>query len=205
LKSATRERQLCGFAVVACRRCSDSWSLQRRANRPVCGTQHTMLPSQLNSSHEDSSSFVFRLADGPPSTSAPGPLPAIKLGRPTPRRRRTQRLPFAAISSTYADSSRQLNTQPATTLEPQLPAMARLAVRRPAKASGVVGARSDRPLESLISGAVAAIVSRTAVAPLERVKMDLVLLAGDGRGASQSALTTARHILRTEGLVRKQE
>ncbi|MEW5304664.1 MAG: hypothetical protein WDW36_007259 [Sanguina aurantia] len=47
----------------------------------------------------------------------------------------------------------------------------------------------------LFSGAMAALVSRTCVAPFERVKMDLVLKSGTG-----DALSTALQVWRTEGV-----
>jgi hypothetical protein len=50
-------------------------------------------------------------------------------------------------------------------------------------------------LKLLLSGAMSAVVSRTAVAPLERVKMELLLGT-----SSKGALTTARTVLQYEGL-----
>ncbi|EFJ51829.1 hypothetical protein VOLCADRAFT_103320 [Volvox carteri f. nagariensis] len=47
----------------------------------------------------------------------------------------------------------------------------------------------------LFAGAMSAVVSRTCVAPLERVKMDLLLKNGTG-----DAFTTAAQVLRTEGI-----
>ncbi|GLI70393.1 hypothetical protein VaNZ11_015175, partial [Volvox africanus] len=47
----------------------------------------------------------------------------------------------------------------------------------------------------LFAGAMSAVVSRTCVAPLERVKMDLLLKNGTG-----DAFTTAAQVMRTEGI-----
>ncbi|GLC45939.1 hypothetical protein PLESTF_000714600 [Pleodorina starrii] len=56
----------------------------------------------------------------------------------------------------------------------------------------------DNPIrycKLLFAGAMSAVVSRTCVAPLERVKMDLLLKNGTG-----DAFTTAAQVLRTEGI-----
>jgi hypothetical protein len=49
----------------------------------------------------------------------------------------------------------------------------------------------------LFSGAMSAVVSRTCVAPLERVKMELILKQNTG---GRCTLTTAQEVLRTEGV-----
>ena len=109
------------------------------------------------------------------------------------------RRPVQHKASAFASISTSTSTLPpllAPTLQPQLPdTPAPPVVAKPARPRQLQGGAVDNA-KRLLSGAVSAIVSRTFVAPLERVKLELVLRNTD----KTHVLEVARDIFAAEGV-----
>lgn len=112
------------------------------------------------------------------------------LGLGARRRRPTRHRAFASISTSTATLPPLL----VPTLEPPAPEATAAPARPPRPRQRHAGAIDNA--KRLLSGAVSAIVSRTCVAPLERIKLELVL-----RNTNKThVLDVARDILAAEGV-----